>query len=405
MNEIKVIEEKFSRCPECRSFSVKQVELSFPEKIRDYFLPVSAYACENCAYRFAVHGSFSVKYKKNWIVVLSPLVLVAILVAVFLLPGDRATETRQPPPPIKQEQKAEEAKQEQQDITEPIETDTQETEKIPEHQEQQGEPGETTQPENTTPTTPEEQQEVPEETSPAETDFEITNDIILGDHNRFGVNWNTVENGVQITRLASGPFKTAGLLVGDVISEVDGEKIPTRDHLLTVRDEIFRERRDDAIIKVYRNNKPLYFRLVKTKKEKETPLNITGTTTPVKVFPATHLKQRSSYPDSESPENRWCFLRKDVMVKREPEQRVYLAGNSTATQKWAVDDQLIINGKTFTSLAAPYNPSPGTLPEEVKCDPLDITEMVPPGRAVQLKIRLMDHGIYWGNTDIYIVIK
>lgn len=83
-------------------------------------------------------------------------------------------------------------------------------------------------------------------------------DIILGDNDRFGSNWTIVATGVKITRLSNGPLKSAGIKVGDVLTEVAGEKVKGGDNLLKIRGEIFSGLRNEALIKVVRDNQPIF---------------------------------------------------------------------------------------------------------------------------------------------------
>ncbi|MCP5104713.1 MAG: PDZ domain-containing protein [bacterium] len=408
MNEINVIEEKFTRCPKCRSFSVKKTDVNFLEKIKDYFVPVTAQYCNNCSYHFSQYGEFSLSYKKNWLVVVAPLALIAIFTGIILL------TTSSPPGPITTPTKNIEEKTvpKTEEKTQPETGESVEKtgEKLPVVEK----PPETT--ETTETTTPEVKPVTPdttEKTGPEET---VVNQIIVGNSNRFGVNWSPVANGVRITRLSAGPLKKAGLQLGDVLAEVDGKRITTGNYLLTVRNEISRNKRTEAIVKVYRNDTVFNYKLVKFEQKKKPapngdeesdaePANTTIVPVPVKVFSSGNIKQRKSAPDTVSPSHKWCFLKKDVKLRRTNGQRVYVAGDATGRKKWGVDDQLIINGKVFEGLSRPYKKNAGTLPENSKRDPLDITSLVPPDRDVSLHVELADHGIHWSNTDIYIVIK
>jgi len=90
--------------------------------------------------------------------------------------------------------------------------------------------------------------------------------IIMGDSNMFGVNWSGVSEGVQIKALADGPFKTAGIKMGDILLRVAERKVTSAGgELLQVREEIFQGRRNDAIIDVLRAEQVLQFRLVRKK--------------------------------------------------------------------------------------------------------------------------------------------
>lgn len=92
MNELDVIEEKFTRCPRCRSFSVKlTTRFNLREKIKMLFIPLTAYKCDNCSYRFVEYGYFSLIYKKNWLLVVLPLVVIAALSLILFLPAGENT--------------------------------------------------------------------------------------------------------------------------------------------------------------------------------------------------------------------------------------------------------------------------------------------------------------------------
>ena len=437
MNEVTLIEEKFTRCPRCRSFSVKKTEANFIERIKDRFVPVTVQFCNNCSYRFAEYGKFSVKYKKNWLLVVVPLVVVAVLAAVFFVSGGEKaaiiepadeippmndSTTITPPPTTKTPTTAPTTAPTTTPTTTPT-TKTPTTIKEDEITE--------TKPDETGEITEEKTTEVKTETPPVTKDdkettenatemtakekpgIEIENEIIIGNSNRFGVNWSPVENGVQITRLSPGPLKDAGFQLGDVISEIDGSRITSGNLLLTIRNEIFNKKRGGALIKVYRNNELFYYKLVKsagqelqpTTQPKEPTVQKELPPAPIFVFQASMIKKRSSAPDSESPAHRWCFVKKEITVKREAHQKVFVTGNAAGTKNWGVDDQLVINGRQFDGLSGSYEETSGPLPESSTCTPLDITDLVPPGRETSLLVELVDHGIQWGNTDIYVVVK
>jgi cytoskeletal protein RodZ len=435
MNEVNIIEEKFTRCPKCRSFSVKKAETNKMEKLKEHFVPVTVQFCNNCSYRFTEYGKFSITYKKNWLVVVVPLVIVSILVSLFFLlsRGDnkltrpivspRADISENKPVDSTEEISIEEKTGE----TPEIKTETV-TEEITEEktEEQTGEKTE----ENASPDRTETNTETTTEAAGEKQEILIENEIIIGNSNRFGVNWTPVENGVQITRLSNGPLKDAGFKVGDRFFEIDGNRVTTGNALLKIRDEIFRGVRDEAIVKVYRGDKLLYFKLIKESKKEtgsaapststayvdeesdtesidESSPSIPGTQSspPLKVFDASSIKVRASAPDQNDPSHRWCYLRNKVSVRRTPEQRVYVAGDPTGTKKWGVDDELIINRKVFEGLSSEYEKQSGTLPESSKWPPLDITDLVPPDRQISLNIELVDYGITWSNTEIYVVVK
>lgn len=429
MNEVNIIEEKFTRCPKCRSFSVKKAEINTMERLKEHFVPVSVQFCNNCSYRFTEYGKFSITYKKNWLVVVIPLVITAVLVSLFFLLSGGEKITTEPTPT----HRVETSESTGIDSTEKITPDENageipetKTEEITEEKPGPEEAG----------TTPETSTETPTETATETTEekpgITIENEIVIGGSNRFGVNWTPVRNGVQITRLSNGPLKDAGLKLGDRFSEIDGKPVTTGNALLNIRDEIFRGIRDEAVVKVYRGDKLLYFKLVKKSKKEpgsttsspsaastgeesesdpepmEDPTPVAQNTlppTPIKVFDASSIKVRASSPDQNDPAHRWCYLRNRITVKRTPDQRVYIAGDRTGTKNWGADDKLIINRKVFEGLTLEYKQQSGTFPDASKCPPLDITDLVLPDRETSLNIELVDYGITWSNTEIYIVVK
>lgn len=125
----------------------------------------------------------------------------------------------------------------------------------------------------------------------------------------------------------------------------------------------------------------------------------------IKVVPASIIKIRNSAPDSEALANRWKFFKTTVSLQRDEGQRVVVAGNAKGTEKWGVDNQLIIKGQMFEGLTGTIMQAGVWMPEDVKCAPLDITHLVPAGRPIRLTVDLVDNGRMWGNTDIYLVIK
>jgi hypothetical protein len=263
--EIKqVIEEKFTRCPECRSFSVRQTtDLNIRERIKSLFVPVKVHRCDNCSYRFVEYESFSTSLKhlfrsitgslpRKCMVIAAPMVVVAVLVTILLVAGGKEKEPiiptekkpiqtigkkpetkiekppRQTTPAENQEVKPEEKK-------DPQARDLQETQKPPQE---------------TPPITP-----------------TIAGEIVMGNSNRFGVNWRPLGEGVRITRLSPGSLKRAGLLVGDILVEVDGKKVVGEGmDLETARDDVFYGKRTEVLIKVLRGEEILLFKMIKYKK-------------------------------------------------------------------------------------------------------------------------------------------
>jgi hypothetical protein len=255
MNEIKqVIEEKFTRCPECRSFSVKQSEdLTQKEKLKRLFVPVTVQICSNCSYRFVISGKFSTRLKEFFfpltkrlsgkpLLVAAPVLVIIILVVLLAVSGGKGQEPVGP-------------KEKKPQQTHPLEEKPVKPDVEPDLEKK--EPG------------PVEKAPVPEPAT--EEKSEVSSPppailVVLGNSNRFGVNWRPLGEGVQITRLSNGPLKRAGMLVGDILVEVDGKKVVGEGiKLEDARNDVFHGKRSEVLIKVLRNNEPLFFKLIKNK--------------------------------------------------------------------------------------------------------------------------------------------
>lgn len=412
-----VIEEKFTRCPHCRSFSVRQADDFTPEeKLKSRFVSMAVFICDNCSYRFTLSGHISspvTRFKLTlaqnkslrWILVTVPLVLVMVAAAIIFLPGLMDSENGGPPvnsdPPVQQQTPEPPEKQQpkppdQQPDQQPDDTpaDTVPDDQVPDEQ-------------VTDDQVPDDQ--VTDDQAPVKPAESIA-EIVLGGSNRFGVNWTNVGSGVKISRMSDGPLKQAGLEIGDVLVDVDGRSITNGNLLLRIRNEIFTGKRSDALIKVRRAGKTIMFRLIKDREEfpgegsSQFRESIEGVGS-IRLFTRSRLKVRSSARDEEAPAHRWVFSRKAVWLKREAHQRVYIAGDAAGSAKWGVDDQLQINDAAYDGLAGEYLQKNGYLPDAVTRTPLDITELVPPDKKTELRIQLVDHGKIWGNTEIHIVIK
>ena len=224
---IEEIEKKFTRCPECRSFSVKQTtELTFKERIKSVFVTVKVHRCDNCSYRFTEYGSFSAgikhlfhsltsSYSRMFMVIAIPIAAAAVLVTVLLLAGGKDIE-KEPGTKIKK----------------PM------------------------------------QQVIPAEKPGAKPTPTIAGEIVLGNSNRFGVNWRSLGQGVQITQLSNGSLKRAGLRVGDILVEVEGKRVMGGGTDLEIaRDDVFHGKRSEVLVKVLRGEETLFFKMVKRKSE------------------------------------------------------------------------------------------------------------------------------------------
>jgi hypothetical protein len=122
-----------------------------------------------------------------------------------------------------------------------------------------------------------------------------------------------------------------------------------------------------------------------------------------KIFDDSGMKVRSSSPHRSDRSFRWDFKRKTVTIQRSKTQRVYIAGDPTGKSKWAVDDEIIVNGERIKGFSEEMTQI-GYIPESKCLPPFDITHLVSADRKTVLDIRLVDYGVFWGNTSLYIVI-
>jgi hypothetical protein len=122
-----------------------------------------------------------------------------------------------------------------------------------------------------------------------------------------------------------------------------------------------------------------------------------------KIFNDSGMKVRSSSPHRSDLSKRWNFNRKTVTIQRSKTQRVYIAGDPAGKAKWAVDDEIIVNGERIKGFSEEMTRI-GYIPESKCRPPCEITHLVSADRETVLDIRLVDYGIFWGNTSLYIVV-
>jgi len=125
--------------------------------------------------------------------------------------------------------------------------------------------------------------------------------------------------------------------------------------------------------------------------------------TAYKIFDLSWLKVRRSSPGFSKESLRWYFSRRRITVKRAKTQRVYIAGDPAGKKKWAVDDEIVIDGQRIKGFSREMT-KVGYIPESSQLPPHDITHLVPANRDTVLDIKLADYGVVWGNTSLYIVI-
>lgn len=122
-----------------------------------------------------------------------------------------------------------------------------------------------------------------------------------------------------------------------------------------------------------------------------------------KIVDDSGMKVRSSSPHRSDLSKRWNFKQKTVTIQRSKTQRVYIAGDPTGKAKWAVDDEIIVNGEKIKGFSEEMTQI-GYIPESKCRPPCDITHLVSADKKTVLDIKLVDYGVFWGNTSLYIVI-
>jgi hypothetical protein len=123
----------------------------------------------------------------------------------------------------------------------------------------------------------------------------------------------------------------------------------------------------------------------------------------LKIFDDSGMKVRSSSPHRSDLSKRWNFKRKTVTIQRSKTQRVYIAGDPAGKAKWAVDDEIIVNGERIKGVSEEMTQI-GYIPESNCRPPCDITHLVSADKKTVLDIKLVDYGVFWGNTSLYIVV-
>jgi hypothetical protein len=241
----KKIYHKFQRCPYCKSYSIKK-----NDNKENILSRVDQFECTNCLKTFSQNGSTKSNLKKSKAIRLINLlkeitpyaiglfILICIFYIITILKSDYSKPDPFKKPAIQSTVKASDNLiKPVNKIKPPVQNDTQTSR--PEHKKLKA---------------------IKEKNPPPIT----YNNIILGNYKIFGVNWIKVDKGLEITRINRGPFKNAGLRIGDIITSVDKTKIKAEGQLLSIRDEIIRLNKECAKITVIRKDKLLHFKIKKS---------------------------------------------------------------------------------------------------------------------------------------------
>lgn len=395
------LEEKFTRCPQCRSYSIA----STPPKINYPFLSrfvkrYNHYHCRNCGHNFKqLAGDDNTFYsdhskttgrkrpKALRFLLLLPLLLLVATIVIFLAndrTGNESDTGLRPPPDNIPETLIEQAKTGE-TTPEPTIDNPSATTVVDESTDQAAA---TAEPESEAPN--------PEPPSPP-----VIGTIDLAGRSRFGVNWVGQENGLRITRLSDGPLMNAGLKVGDVITHVNNTAITSDALVMNFRDSLIQGAVSEGYITIHRENGSVLFKMINSALQKKKPSGQES----ILLFPQEQLRIRNSSPTEESANRRWIYKTKTITLTRQVDQKFYVSGNPDSLQPWAVDNILLISRNAIPGLQTPILPDTPTISRNHCREPLEITAYFPAQQTMEVTFSLVDLGIKWGNTDIYLLVK
>jgi len=410
--------DKFFRCPNCQSYSLSKSKPSFYEKLRSLFLPVLVYECSNCSYRYVDKNILSIRlrFKKAMLFIVIPIVLISLLVLFSLFRGNKhipkvieSNKTKKSKIVVKLEERVKINSKPDVKILVKSEknikaiNDTVDDSKLIKNKKEDEKI------KNVAQLRIKKKHEIKEKIiiavdkkqkdeikkikkvklKPAK---DYSGCIVFGDSKKYGVNWKRVEEGIKIIRISvKGVFYRGGIRKNDLLIAINGIGIKTGDEINRERDNLFAGKINSVDVTVIRNNNELLFKLIKIRE--------------IKVFGRVSLKLRSSHPFKKDKNFRWRFSKNSVTICRKKGQRVFISGDFSGFGNWAVDDTIIINGNNFPGIKGGSGIKGRTINEERKLPPLDITQLITAEKEFVLNIVLANHGILFGNTDIFIVVK
>ena len=105
----------------------------------------------------------------------------------------------------------------------------------------------------------------PHTTAPVQTGPVITGPVIkLGENDKIGYGAEFKNHRLKIIKINKGsPAEKAGLRLGDQIFTIDGQELSADDAVRKVRDDILKNKREEATIGVQRGDQTILFRLIK----------------------------------------------------------------------------------------------------------------------------------------------
>ena len=391
------LEEKFTRCPQCRSYSIASAPPKITSPIFSRFVKqYNHYHCRNCGHDFkypvtednqflSLAKPPDFKKAKKLLLFLLP-VLALILFFVFS-PGHENTPIDSPSVQAEETESAqlhpEDPAVNEPPITEPMQT-------APDQSASQDELAQSS-------ASPEERPQT--EISDAGVD-EIAGIIDLAGSNRFGVNWVENTEGLVITRLSAGPFLNAGIKIGDKITLLNDKAI-SNGSIVTYRNNLIAGNEIEGFITVDRDSKLLVFKLINS------ALQAPQEKAPqaVLLLPQSPLKIRSIAPLDESQSHRWAYKTISLTMTRQQNQRYFISGSGKTLSPWAVDNILFFSGKDIPGLKQTLSPETTIIPKDLYKEPLDISEYFPPQKPVEMTFSLVYLGIKWGNSDIFLYVR
>ncbi len=394
------LEEKFTRCPKCRSYSIA----SIPPKIRYPFFsrfvsPYNSYHCRNCGHNFKQLANENVVFsseqhdtdKKKTIkrIIIGMTGIFLLLTLFFLFVSGRNQEavfeanSTESSPKSSESQKPIQDKQ----TVQPEETQPS----------ARGNADDSDRSTSSTNTNSESGQQLTTE-DPGLTPQVIEATIDLAGSNRFGVNWVSEPDGLYITRLSEGPLLRAGMKVGDKVSLLNGISIKSDATVLEYRNNLIQGSVSEGFLTVLREDQTLVFKLINSAKKKKSTL------TAILLFPKAPLRIRNSAPEEESTNHRWAYNSNSITLTRKADQKIFISGSPDELTPWAVDNILVISNNTISGLKNPVLPETTQLSQEHYRAPLEISDYFPIQKPLEITFSLVDLGIRWGNTDIYLLI-
>lgn len=389
------LEEKFTRCPQCRSYSIA----STPSKIRSPLLArflksYNHYHCRNCGLDFKQLTNQDLSlitrelhagpWKKSIPFIILTALAIVIFITIFFLffqiDDEKTDETTRERPRLNQISPP------------PIHDPSQDiSDQTPQNSLASDTPHDT------------ESQGLPDSKSlPVIEPEPVAGTIDLMGKSRYGVNWRNEGQSLLITRLSEGPLFNAGLKIGDKITHLNAQPVVTEAILLDFRNKLNNGILQEGIIQIDRSGETLFFKIISTQTPSKDNLPPNKN---LLLFQETQLKIRNSAPHEESSSHRWVYNSKTITISRKTGEKIFLSGHPDNPSPWAVDNIILISKSALPGLKSPVSEAMPIIPKNLYREALDITDYFPADAAVQITFSLVDLGIKWGNSNIFLVFQ